>query len=271
MAGRRVKPVRLGGARVLLTGASGGLGHAIARRLAGEGCRLILTGRRVDALEALATELGAGAIAADLARREEVDRLIAEAGEVDVLVANAALPGTGRLLTLERDHLDRALDVNLRAPIALAHALAPAMVQRHSGALVFIGSLSGKAASGGSSLYNATKFGLRGFALALREELASAGVGVSLVSPGFVREAGMFADTGITLPRGMSTSTPAQVADAVVRAIVANRGEIDVASPLMRFGADFANLAPGIAARAGRIVRADALSLEFEQRQAHKR
>ena len=172
--------VRLDGARVLLTGATGGVGQAIARRLSSEGAQLVLTSRRSDALRALADELGGQAIVVDLARREEVERLLAGAGEIDLLVANAALPGSGRLATLERDHVDRAIEVNLRAPIALAHGLVPSMLERGNGHLVFIGSLSGKAPNGGASLYSATKFGLRGFALALRAELAPAGIGVSL-------------------------------------------------------------------------------------------
>jgi len=264
-------PVPLAGARVLLTGASGGLGHALARRLSREGARLVLTGRRADALEALAGELGARALVADLASREELARLLADAGEVDVLVANAALPGSGRLAALAPEHIDRALEVNLRAPIALAHALAPAMVARGQGQLVFIGSLSGKAASAGASLYSATKFGLRGFALALRAELAPAGVGVSLVSPGFVSDSGMLADTGITLPRWLTTRTSAQVADAVVRAIATNRAETDVATLTMRVGAQLANLAPELAARAGRALGATRLAAQFEERQASKR
>jgi short-subunit dehydrogenase len=263
--------VALRGARVLLTGASGGIGGAIARRLAREGSQLVLTGRRVDVLDALAKELGAEVLAADLARREEVERLLEAAGEIDVLVANAALPGTGRLAKLDRETVDRALEVNLRAPIALAHALGPAMAARRRGQLVFIGSLSGKAATGGSSVYNAAKFGLRGFALALRAELAPAGVGVSLVSPGFVSAAGMYANTQIKLPLGVTTRSPEQVASAVVRASVENRGEIDVASVTMRLGADFANLAPALAARATRALGGERLALEFEQRQADKR
>jgi short-subunit dehydrogenase len=263
--------VRPDGSRVLLTGASGGLGGTLARRLAAAGAKLVLTGRRADALEELAHELGARAVPADLAQREELEALLGAAGEVDILIANAALPASGRLLALEADDVDRALEVNLRAPVALAHRLAPAMVARGSGHLVFIGSLSGKAASGGASLYCATKFALRGFALALRSELAPAGVGVSIVSPGFIDDAGMYADTAIKLPRGMSTCTSAQVADAVVRAIVRNRGEIDVASPAMRLGADAANLAPALAARVGRLIGADELALEFERRQADKR
>jgi uncharacterized protein len=263
--------VRLDGARVLLTGATGGIGQAIARRLSSEGAQLVLTGRRSDALHALADELGARALVADLALREEVERLLATAGEIDPLIANAALPGSGRLATLERHHVDRAIEVNLRAPIALAHGLVPSMMERGNGHLVFIGSLSGKAASGGASVYSATKFGLRGFALALRAELAPAGIGVSLVAPGFVSAAGMYADTTINLPRGITTRTPGQVADAVVRAVVENRGEVNVAALAMRLGADFANLAPALAARAGRVMGADRLALQFEEQQADKR
>jgi short-subunit dehydrogenase len=231
----------------------------------------VLTGRRVAVLEALAQELGAEALAADLTSRGEVERLLRAAGEIDVLVANAALPGTGRLVGLERETIDRALEVNLRAPIALAHGLLPGMATRGRGHLVFIGSLSGKAATAGSCVYNASKFGLRGFALALREELAAAGIGVSLVAPGFVRGAGMYARTEIQLPLGVTTRTPEQVASAVVRAISENRGEIDVASLTMRLGADFASLAPALAARATRALGGERLALEFEQRQAEKR
>ena len=263
--------VQLDGARVLLTGATGGVGQAIARRLSSEGAQLVVTGRRSDALRALADELGGQAIVVDLAHREEVERLLAGAGEIDLLVANAALPGSGRLATLERDHVDRAIEVNLRAPIALAHGLLPSMLRRGHGHLVFIGSLSGKAPNGGASVYSATKFGLRGFALALRAELAPAGIGVSLVAPGFVSDAGMFADTKIRLPWGLTTRTPEEVAGAVVRAIVENRGEINVAALTMRVGADIANLAPGLAARAGRLIGADRLALRFEERQADKR
>lgn len=263
--------MRLEGARVLLTGATGGLGGALARRFAAERCRLVLSARRAHALDTLAGELGAAAIVADLAERDDVERLLAQAGEVDILIANAALPGSGRLGALEQRDIDRALEVNLRAPIALARGLAPAMASRGSGHLLFVGSLSGKAAGGGASIYSASKAGLRSFALALRAELAPSGVGVSIVSPGFISDAGMFTETAIKLPVGMSTVTPTAVTDAVIRAIVRNRGEIDVASLPMRLGADAANLAPATAARVGRLIKADALALEFERRQADNR
>ena len=101
-----------------------------------------------------------------------------------MLVANAGLPGSGKLNSFTPEQIDRALDVNLRAPMLLAHGLIEPMVARGSGHLLFMSSLSGRAAAPGSSVYSATKFGLRGFALALREDLAPKGVGVSVVLPG---------------------------------------------------------------------------------------
>ena len=153
----------ISGSKVLLTGATGGLGHAIARALSARGAQLILTGRRLEVLEPLASELNARALAVDLSEASEVERLLSEAGELDILVANAALSGSGKLDSLTMQEIDRALEVNLRAPIAMAHALVPEMVKRGSGHLLFMSSLSGKAATAGSSIYNATKFGLRGF------------------------------------------------------------------------------------------------------------
>ena len=122
------------------------------------------------------------------------------------------------------------------------------LAARRDGHLVFVGSLSGKSAGPHSSLYSATKFGLRGFALSLRQDLAEHGVGVSLVSPGFVRDAGMFADSGARLPPGVGTSTPEDVAAAVVRAIEGDRAEVDVAPLPVRAGARLAGLAPGLSA-----------------------
>jgi short-subunit dehydrogenase len=233
---------------VLLTGATGGIGHAIARELHGRGAQLILTGRRMEVLEPLATELGAQALAADLSDRGAVDRLMEQAGAVDVLVANAALPGSGRLDDFDIEEIDRTLEVNLRAPIAMARTLAPAMAARGGGHLLFVSSLSGKAATSYASLYNATKFGLRGFALALRQDLREQNVGVSVVCPGFIREAGLFADSGAKLPPGVGTRSPHDVARAVADAIERNRGEVDVAPMSLRAGTVIASVAPGIAA-----------------------
>ncbi|MGA2470833.1 MAG: SDR family NAD(P)-dependent oxidoreductase [Solirubrobacteraceae bacterium] len=262
---------QIAGARTLLTGATGGIGSRLAWRLASEGAKLVLTGRREAALDALAAALGADTIVADLSDADQLERLIAQVGAIDLLVANAALPGSGRLAQLELDDIDRAIAVNLRAPIVLARELGARMTERRAGHMVFVGSLSSKAATPGSSLYNATKFGLRGFALALRAELARSGVGVSLVLPGFVSEVGMFADSGVELPRGVGTSRPDEVTDALVGAIRHNRGEVVVAPLGMRAGATFASFAPELAARATRLAGGDRIALRFESAQADKR
>jgi short-subunit dehydrogenase len=238
--------VKIDGATVLLTGATGGIGHAIARRLHAEGAHLILTGRRVDVLAPLAAELGAQSVVADLGDPASLDALLAEAGPIDLLVANAALPGVGVLTDVPVERVDANLDVNLRAPIMLARALLPQMTARGRGHLVFIGSLSGVVASPGSALYNATKFGLRGFTDALRQDLHGSGVSASIVEPGFVRDAGMFVESGMEVPRGTRTVSPEQVAAAVVKAIVKDMGEILVAPPELRFGARLGSLFPAL-------------------------
>lgn len=244
--------MELAGGTALITGATGGLGRAIAVAMAERGAELILSARKADALEALAAELpgeGHRVLPSDLAEPGAAERLVEEAGEVDVLVANAGLPAAGWLADFTPEQVARALRVNLEVPMLMAQALFPGMVERGSGHLVFVSSLSGKAASPRSSIYNATKFGLRGFALALRADLAPKGVGVSLVSPGFIRDAGMFADSGAKPPPGFGTGKPEQVGAAVVRAVERDKAEIAVAPIPQRFMAHFALTSPGIAAR----------------------
>jgi short-subunit dehydrogenase len=245
--------MELAGRSALLTGATGGLGRAIAAELAAREATLILSGRKSEALEALAAELpgeGHRVLPTDLAEPGAAEKLAAEAGDVDILVANAGLPGAGWLPDFTPEQVTRALRVNLEAPMLMARALFPAMVERGSGQLVFVSSLSGKAASPRTSIYNATKFGLRGFALGLRADLGPKGVGVSLVSPGFVREAGMFADTGAKPPAGMGTTTPQRVGAAVVRAIERDKVELAVAPLRQRALSHFALASPAISVRA---------------------
>ena len=244
--------MELSGRSALLTGATGGLGRAMAVALAGRGAKLILSARKQQALDALAAELpgeGHTTIVADLAEPGAAEKLAAEAGAVDILLANAGLPGTGRLPDYSPEQLTGTLRVNLEAPILLARALEPSMLERGSGHMVFISSLSGKSATPLSSIYNATKFGLRGFALGLRADLDPLGIGVSIVSPGTIREAGMYSDSGAPPIPGLGTGTPEQVAAAVVRAIEKNKVEITVAPPQQRALAHFALAAPGISVK----------------------
>jgi short-subunit dehydrogenase len=200
-----------------------------------------------------------------------VAALPARAGAVDVLVANAALPASGQLLGFEPGQIDRALDVNLRAPIQLARALAPAMVERGHGHLVFISSLSGKAGSSGSALYSATKFGLRGFAQGLHEDLIGAGVGVTTVFPGFIRDAGMFHESGAKLPSYLGTRTPDEVADAVLKGIDGRRLEVDVAPLGLRLGTAVAGLAPALTLKLQRRLGGHEISDRIARGQSGKR
>ncbi|MGI8595196.1 MAG: SDR family NAD(P)-dependent oxidoreductase [Solirubrobacteraceae bacterium] len=263
--------MELDGRRTLVTGATGGLGQAIARALASRGASLVLSGRRIDVLEPLARETGAQVVAADLADRCAVGALIEQAGAVDVLVANAAVPASGRLEEYAEEQIDRALDVNLRAPILLAQRLGEGMVARSSGHLVFVSSLSGKVATSGSALYSATKFGLRGFAMGLRQDLRDRGVGVSCVFPGPIEDAGMFADTGVSLPRLAGSRRPEDVAEAVVQAIECNRGEVDVAPLQMRIGAALAGAAPSVVTRLQQRLGADEIAARVGNAQRGKR
>jgi short-subunit dehydrogenase len=219
----------------------------------------------------LAAETGARAMAVDLADPAAVDALAADCADVDVLIANAGLPASGHAMSFTTEQIDRALAVNLRAPMVLARLIGEHMVARGDGHIVFVSSLSGKAATPRSAVYSATKFGLRGFAGGLRQDLRPSGVGVSAVFPGFVRDAGMFAESGAKLPPGVGTSTADAVADAVVRAIEHNRGEIDVAPLPMRLGALFSGVAPGVAATVTRLAGGEGLGDQFGRGQASKR
>ena len=240
------------GKSVLLTGATGGLGRAIAARLAGAGARLTLSARSADALEEMASTLpgeGHTVLVSDLGQPGAALSLADDAGAVDILVANAALPSTGRITELNEEQVARMLRINLESPILLAQALLPGMQERRRGKLVMIGSLAGKAGSPRSSIYNATKFGLRGFVFGLAQDLVGTGVGVSLVAPGFVRGAGMFADSGARSPAGMGTTTPDRVAEAVHKAITSERLEITVAPPVQKTMAHLGLISPKLSHR----------------------
>jgi short-subunit dehydrogenase len=257
----------LDGRMVLLTGASSGLGPVVARRLRLEGARFVLSGRDQAKLAALAEELGDSTVVpADLANRGEAERLAVAAGAVDVLVANAGLPANGRLVDLEVEHVDHALDVNLRSAIVLARLLLPGMIERKRGHVLLMASMAGRVPAPGSSIYNATKFGIRGFGHALRAELRGTGVGVSLVSPTFVSQSGMWAETGLTA--SVRETTPDRVAEACVGAIREDRAEVMVAPIEQRI---FSRLVLAFPGALQRFLAAGAVPDEAMRRQEAKR
>lgn len=263
----------LSGRTVLLTGATGGLGRAIAEAMAARGATLLLSSRKPEDLEQLAAGLpgrGHRVVVSDLAAEGAAEALAEQAGDVDVFVANAGLPGTGRINQRTTADITRVLRVNLENPVRTTHALLPGMLERGSGHFVYISSLAGKTASPRSSMYNASKFGLRGFALAFRQDLRGSGVSASLVLPGFIREAGMFADAGTKPPPGMGTGTPEQVGEAVVKAIEKDKAEISVAPPQLRVLTGIAHCFPALGAFAQR-GRGEKISEELAEGQTEKR
>jgi len=238
----------ISGKRTLITGAAGGLGAAIATELAQRGAKVILTGRNESALSALAADLGGEVVVADLGVRTDVDRLSDVLDDTEIFVNNAGI-GTDGLLDLDAAAIDQVIDVNLRSPIHLTrHFAAARIASDRPGHAVLIGSLSGLAATPATSMYNATKFGLRGFALSFRQDLHDTCVGLSLVEPGFIRDAGMFADSPIDLPPGVRTKSPADVATAVVEAIEKDRAEIFAAPVELRFASTLGMVAPALSA-----------------------
>jgi short-subunit dehydrogenase len=236
------------------------------------GAKFVLSARTEETLNRLAKELGESrVVVADLSKAGEPERLATEAGDVDVLVSNAGVPASGRLAGLKVEHIDRAIAVNLRAGLVLANALVPGMVKRKQGHIVFMSSVAGKVPSPGFSVYNATKFGIRGFGLALREELWGTGVGVSVICPTFVNEAGMWAETGLRANPMAGEVSPTSVAEAVWKAIAKNRAEVDVMPIQLRAGIKIMAVVPGLFATVARSTGATKPNETVEERQKHKR
>jgi short-subunit dehydrogenase len=161
--------------------------------------------------------------------------------------------------------------VNLRAPMQLARALTPAMCERGAGHVVFVSSIAGKVASAHASVYNATKFGLRGFGFALHDELRGTGVGVTTVFPGFIEEAGMFAEADVKLPPGVGMRKPGQVAEAVIEGIEKDKAEIDVAPVGLRLGGWLFGASPTLVSSITRRLGGDKVGEALGEGQRDKR
>jgi short-subunit dehydrogenase len=246
----------LQGGVALVTGASGGLGTHIARRLANEGMNVAVSGRREEALAEVAAELSAlgvkaATIPADLSDLTQIDPLIdgveSALGPIDVLVNNAGVEAIGAFTAYTREELTSTVDVNLTAPLLLTHRLTPGMLERGRGHVVFIASIAGKVGPAFNEPYAATKAGLVGLTQSLRAEYLKAPVGFSVVCPGFIAGDGMYArmaEDGHRSNRMMGETTPRKIAEAVLRAIHDDRPEIvESGAPIRPFLA-LAQLAP---------------------------
>lgn len=187
--------MRLQGRVCLVTGASSGIGRAIALRFAQEGANLVLTARRQELLHEVAREAqrlspqsAIAVVPADLRRPEEIERLVEQAyqhfGDVDIVVNNAGIGYFAPATELELDRMEELWQVNVRAPILLTRLVLPRMLQRQQGTLLYVASLAGKYGVKGGSVYAATKFALRGFAESLFQEVRQANIRVVVLCPG---------------------------------------------------------------------------------------
>ena len=187
---------RLAGATVWLTGASSGIGEALAGELAGRGCRLALTARRVERLEAVAARLSeaggtAHVLAGDLTDRERVQEIGRELGDVlgplDIAILNAGTYEPVTPKTFSAEIFERHLDVNVMGTVHCIEAVLPRMLERRSGRIAIVASVTGFAALPRAAAYGATKAFLISMGDSLRSHLVADGVALTLINPGFVR------------------------------------------------------------------------------------
>jgi short-subunit dehydrogenase len=237
----------LRGAACLVTGASSGIGRAIALRLAREGATVMATGRDAGALEAVAAATGGPFVQADLTDPAGLGGLVVETrkalGLVDLLVNNAAAGWAGPFAIIEPEDAERLIALNLLAPIRLTSALLPAMVERGRGHIVNVASIAGHVGVRDEAVYSATKAGLIAFSESLRYEVAGSGVGVTVVSPAVV-ETQFFKRRGRPYERSAPRPiSPERVAVAVVAAIRKGRPEVFVPAR-MGLVARFKGMAP---------------------------
>jgi short-subunit dehydrogenase len=241
--------MRLEGAVALVTGASSGIGRAVAVLLAERGAQLALTGRDQDALVAVAGRTGGQVITADLAEPGAAELVAEQAlgrwGRVDLLVSNAGAGWAGELAEMPPEVAERLLALNLLAPVRLTRLLLPGMLERGSGHLAYVGSIAGATGVAREAVYAASKAGLATFADSVREEVARRGVTVSVMVPGVV-DTPFFSRRGSAYDRAWPAPIAAErVGRALLRGVERNRAEV-FAPAWMRLPARFKGALPGL-------------------------
>ena len=185
----------LTGKTALITGASGGIGGAIARALHGAGATVALSGRRVEAMQPLAAELGGRVhvLPADLSSKEGTDKLAADAeaamGSLDILVNNAGLTRDTLMMRMKDEDWQEVIDVNLTAAFRLSRAVLRGMMKKRFGRIIGITSIVGVTGNAGQVNYAASKAGMIGMSKSLAQEVASRGITVNCIAPGFIATA----------------------------------------------------------------------------------
>lgn len=222
--------MQLNATRILLTGASGGLGAQLARQLAGAGAAVLLAGRDALRLGVLAGELGptSAMVLADLTTAEGIaaTEAAARAFGVNVLINNAGVEGFGLLERQDRGTVERVLSTNLQAPIHLTQALLPWLRTQPEAAIVNVGSMLGSLPFPGFAAYSAAKAGLRAFSQALRRELADTPVAVIHVAPRVINTA-LNSDAANRLNHALGNTSDSSeaVARRIVEVLRHGRGE----------------------------------------------
>ena len=225
------------GLTALVTGASSGIGRLLALRLATEGARVALVARREDELEALAAEIRALSgealvLPCDVSDSSQVTasarRAVEQYGAVDILVNNAGYGGQHTFLDWDVEDMERLMRVNYFGSLYFTKALLPQMVDRKSGWLVFISSVSGRIASPEKSAYAATKFAMTGFAEALSMEVEPAGVHLLTVYPGVIDTPFFSAQMLKNMPEKTRSSMvePDGLVDAIILALAKGKREL---------------------------------------------
>jgi NADP-dependent 3-hydroxy acid dehydrogenase YdfG len=222
----------LSAVKVVLTGATGGVGRALAERLALAGAEMLVVGRRSEPLEELAARLDARTLIGDVTERRFIDRFPDRVGEIweagpDVLVNNAGLFELAPFGETGSEVFERLLAVNLRAPFELIRACLPGMLDRGSAHIINVGSVAGRRAFPGNAAYSASKFGLRGLHEVLVEELRGTGLRTTWIEPSAV-DTPMWdrfdPDGRADLPSRAEMLEPAAVAEAVFFALAQPEG-----------------------------------------------
>ena len=228
--------MQLNSARILLTGAGGGLGQELAHQLSAAGATLLLAGRDRDKLESLRAGLSgtASIISADLTTPEGIAATgrAAQVAGINVLINNAGASAFGLLEQQAWQNIEQVLETSLSAPLRLTHALLPWLRAQPQAAIVNVGSTFGSLPFPGFAAYSAAKAGLRGFSQALRRELADTQVAVIHISPRAIRTP-MNSEAVNALNRALKSPSDEahDVARQIVRALVRNTVELQIGFP----------------------------------------
>jgi len=251
------------GKNVLITGASRGIGRYIAYAIARQGGNVALLAlpsdlKSLQNLEAKLTKFNiiAKSFAADLSDSRQINdvtkKIVSEFGKIDILINNAAIESVGIFVHQTEQVIEKTIAVNLFAPILMTKRLLPDMLMKKSGHVVVISSFAGKLGSPYQSVYSATKAGLIKWALGMKRELRGSGVSFSAISPGYVSNAGMYADMlkkakgKLKPPKAAGEVTPQKVANVVICSIRKDKSDKIVGSPLLAAVSVLNELAPDL-------------------------